>query len=194
MWNIFEQPWTLLTAAVISALIIAVVLVFIKSKYKSLLWLIPLLIAALAFILDYEIDTDREKIIKTTNTAVKAVEEENCDALAACIAEDYADSAHRDKAALMLRCRSVLRPPLIYNIIDSILDMQITGSTAEIELLNRVLFDEKSDAVYAANAIVAKVKINFRKQPSGDWLITNTEILTINGRPAKWTSINYPNW
>lgn len=194
MWNIFEQPWTLLITAAASALIIAVVLVFVNWKYKSLLWLVPLLIAASAFIFDYAVDTDQEKITKTINAAVKAVEEENCDALAACVAEDYKDSIHRDKAALMLRCRSVLRPPLVYNIIDSILNVQINGSSAEVELLNRILFDEKSDAAYMTNAVVVKIKINLQKQPDGDWLITNTEILTVNGQPAQWDNISYPDW
>ena len=61
MWNIFEQPWTGLVAAVIVLNIIAVVRWFVPLE-RRWLFIPPVAIAVLAFALSYCVETDREKV------------------------------------------------------------------------------------------------------------------------------------
>ena len=56
MWNIFEQPWTLLVIAAILALVVAIIQTF---KSNRLFFLIPLTVALLAPALDFAVRTDR---------------------------------------------------------------------------------------------------------------------------------------
>jgi hypothetical protein len=194
MWNIFEQPWTLLITAVVLALFVAVINPFIEAKSKRLLWLIPLLVAVAAPLLDFAVETDREKIQGVINAGVNALENENAAGIAAIVAEDYHDSMHRDKAALVRHCRAVLRPPLIDKVFSSVRQMEITGRTAAVTVLNRIFFDPKSEVAQRAQVIIVEVKVDLQKNPDGNWLITHTEIQAVNGKPASWSNVNYENW
>ncbi len=194
MWNIFEQPWTLLITAAVLLLVVAVINSFIQAKSKRYLWLIPLLVAVMAPTLDFAVRTDREKIEKLIDTTVTALENEDCDAIAAVLAENYKDSVHPNKAALMRRCRAILRPPLVDKDYSSIRNMQISGRTATVTLLNRILFDEKSDIVDFTKVILVKVQLDMEKGSDGNWLINQTEILAVNDQPSKWDNVNYQDW
>ncbi len=194
MWNIFEQPWTLLITAAVLLLVVAVIYPFVHAKSKRRLWLIPLLVALMAPVLDFAVSTDREKIENVIDTGVKAFENEDCDVIAAVLAENYKDSAHSDKTALVQHCRVVLRPPAVSRVYDSILQMQVSGNTASLTMLNRIFFDEQSYYAEFAKLVLVKVQIDLEKGLDGNWLITRTEVLAINNQPTKWSNINYPNW
>jgi ketosteroid isomerase-like protein len=194
MWNVFEQPWTLLIAAATALLVVAVIHPFIQAKSKRRLWLIPLLLAAAAPLLDFAVQTDREKIQTVMAIGVKAVENEDCTAIASIIAPDYRDSAHSSKEELLRRCRVYLQPPAVDKVYGSLLDMNISGSSATLTMLDRILIDPQSRYAQLANIALVKLSIDLKKTPDGNWLITRAEILTINNQPAKWTNINYENW
>ena len=191
MWNIYEQPWTLLITAVILIPVVAVISVFIKSKYKSMIWLIPVLVAVAGPLIDFAVKTDREKILYVIDTGVKAVENEDCDSIAAIISDNYTDSANQKKTTLLSRCRSMLRPPAVDKIYDSIRDLQISGDTATADTLLRIFFDPQSYYAEFSKILLVQVQINLKKNPEGKWLITGIEILAVNGQPSGWGSVNY---
>jgi len=100
MFNIFEQPWTLLT---VSILVLFVILIFRRifpEKQNWWQWFLPVLLAIGAFGLDYLVQTNFEKINTVINAAVKAVEEENCAALMTTISDNYEFLLYRCAAAL----------------------------------------------------------------------------------------------
>ncbi len=191
MWNVLEQPWTLLIVAAAGFLLILILRAFVFEKPRHGLVLIPIVIALLAFGLDMLVQTDPEQIRYVINTAVKAVEDENYKALEEILAADYADSRHRSKQAIMDKAEVVLVPPLIDKVYDSILELNIAGQTAEVVLFNRMLFDKQSPIADFSNVLLVKVKIELEKQSGGPWLIKRTEVLAINNQPAKWTDVSY---
>jgi uncharacterized membrane protein len=97
MFNIFENPWGLLTAAVAVALIIWIFRSLAPQKMRWWLWLVPIIIGCAAFAIDFLVETDTEKIEKTIYALTMAVEQENCNAIAPLIAENYHDSYHKTK-------------------------------------------------------------------------------------------------
>lgn len=194
MWNILEQPWTLLAAAAIAFLVLAVLKNSLPDKYRFLAWLIPLLIAAGGFGLDYLVDTDSEQIKKIIKTAVVAVENEQPEDIAALISDNYRDSLHRNKKELMAKCRFYLRSPFVDNIIYSIRNFQIKDDSADILLLNRVFFEQGSEYIQYAQVITAEFKIHLTKNPNKQWLIDRVELFSINASPAEWQGANYENW
>lgn len=192
MWNVFEQPWTLFITAVALLPVVAITSVFIQEKYKGRIWLIPLILAITAFGLDFAVQTDREKIEGVIKAGATAMEDEDCDAIAAILAENYKDSAHSSKAAIMVRCRAILVEPFVDTAICQIRQIDITGDSAKVTINARILFDKKSDAFVPG--VQASAEIYLQKTKENQWLISRTEILTSGGHDATWQDVNYQNW
>ncbi len=113
MFDFFEQPYTLIGAAV---LVLFGVLTFRSVLPEKRRWwqlLLPVFVAGTAFGLDMLVQTDLEKINSVINTVIKAIQEEDCNAIEAIIAENYQDSSHNTKRHLMTRCRLKLIPSLV---------------------------------------------------------------------------------
>ena len=101
MFDFFEQPYTLIGAAV---LVLFAMLTFRSVLPEKRRWwqlLVPALVVAAAFGMDFAVRTDLEKINAVINTCIKAVEEEDLVAIEAVIADDYRDSHHNTKRDLM---------------------------------------------------------------------------------------------
>ena len=97
MFDLFEQPWTLVGAAV---LVLFGMLTFRSVLPEKRRWwqlALPAFIVMAAFGTDLLVQTDREKIHALLKKGMKAVEQRNLDALAAIIAVDYYDSFHNSK-------------------------------------------------------------------------------------------------
>ena len=190
MWNFFEQPWTLLFAAVIILLIVLMVRRIFPDKRHWWQIALPVFLAAAALALDFFVRTDTEKIKAVINTSVKAVENEDPDAIESIISADYYDSFHNSKRRLMNHCRARLSEPLIKKNIATILSIEIQSAEAAVIFTVRILFDKES-SVYAYKPLMfAKLKLHLQKDHSNEWLIDRAEILEIDRRPAKWTDIS----
>lgn len=192
MFNIFEQPWGLLTVAAIVLIVTLILRTFLPDKKHWWQLLLPALIVAAAFGLDFLVETDLEKIKGVITTVVKAVKQEDPDAIGPLIADDYRDPRHRTKARLMNHCRRRLSQPLVDKIIKSILAVEISSPRATTIFTVRIVFDERSN-VYQnfMRIMLVKVKLDLEKQSDDRWLINRTEILEINRQPANWRNINY---
>ena len=191
MFNVFENPWVLVTAATVALLILLVFRGSIFSKKRRWwLWLLPFVLVLAAFGLDYLVETDREKINAVIDTGVEAVEDENPYVIDVIVADDYADSYHRSKKALMEHCRDVLSEPLIEKNIKRNVSTTIQPPEATMIFTVRVLFDKQS-FVYQnfKQQMVVEVQADLGKQPDGRWLIKRVELLKMDFQPAKWQSI-----
>ena len=190
MFNIFEQPWTLLTIAIIADLVLLIVRRILPDKKHWWQLALPVLLAGAAFGLDYLVQTDTEKIKELINTVTQAVEQENADVVETFISSDYRDSHHRTKDHLMRRCRSVLSSPVIEKNVTRIVSIDVQGPKATALFTVRILFDKQS-YIYEGfkSQMLTKVEINLQKQPDGTWLISRSEILTIDMRSANWDDI-----
>ncbi|UCF43314.1 MAG: hypothetical protein JSV99_12225 [Planctomycetota bacterium] len=195
MWNICEQPWTLLATAVIALLAVLALRRTIQKKNLSYLWLLPPLLAALAFGLDYLVETDLEKIKAVITTAVTAVEDENPDAIEPIIADNYRDSLHSTKKDLLYYCRRRLSEPLVEKNITRITSIEISGTQAVAIFTVRIVFDQRSYIAQVYKRLVlTKVELNLQKQPDNQWLISNAELLEIDLQPTSWRDIKQIKW
>lgn len=189
MFNVFQQPWTLLIAAVLALFILLITRDILPQKHRWRLWLIPVFFAVAAFGADFLVQTDPEKISAVITTVVKAVEEENPALIEPLISENYHDSFHRTKKGLMIHCTNTLSGPLVEKNIKRVGSIEISDSEATAIFTVRTLFDPRS-YIYQEfkRQIHSKVKLNLRKH-SDTWLITRIEILQIDRQPATWDNI-----
>jgi hypothetical protein len=194
MWNVCEQPWTLIAVAVITLIVLLAMRRQIQEKKRLYLWLLPALIAAAALALDHFIKTDLEKINQVIDTATNAVQNENPQAIEPLIAENYTDSYHSSKKELIYYCRRKLSEPIVEKNIKRIIAIDISDSRATATFTVRVIFEQQSYVYQSyARLILAKAQINLEKQ-NDRWLITRTELLEVDMQPFTWKDIKQTNW
>jgi len=75
---------------------------------------------------------------------VKAVEEENPDAIETITSNSYRDSYHNAKEDLMYYCRSLLSEPLVDKSIRRIVSIDISPPEATAVFTVRIVFDKRS--------------------------------------------------
>ena len=157
--------------------------------------LIPALLILAAFGLDYLIETDAEKIDAVITAAVKAAENEDPDSIEMFIADNYEDSYHRSKNALMSHCRRTLSEPLIEKNIIRIVSMDVQPPQADVIFTVRILFDKQSRPYQNfKQQMLTELQANLRKQSDGRWLISRAELLKIDLHPADWKNVGSTNW
>lgn len=192
---VFEQPWPLLITAGLVLLLALIVRSILPEKTYTWQWLLPALLAAAAFGLDFLVETDREKINAVISIGIKAVEQENPDAIGTIIADNYRDSYHKTKDELMHHCKVKLAEPVIEKNIKRIQSIEISLLDATAVFTVRILFDKRSH-VYQSfkQQLHVKATVDLQKQPDGNWLITRAEILELDLRPVNWEEIRQLNW
>lgn len=190
MFNIFEQPWTLLVVAILTLPVLLMLRRIFPEKRHWWQLLLPPFLAVAAFGLDLLVQTDLEKITTLINTGIKAVEEENPAAIEAIISENYRDSYHNTKVDLMHYCRLMLSQPLVEKNKKLALVIEISPPTATATLTVRTAFDERS-YVYRdfKQSILIKIELHLQKEPDKSWLINRSEILEIDRQPVKWKDV-----
>ncbi|MHC4149643.1 MAG: hypothetical protein ACYSR5_09190 [Planctomycetota bacterium] len=194
MWNLCEQPWTLIAVAVVTLIVLLAMRSQIQEKKRLYLWLLPILIAAAAFALDYFVKTDLEKITELIDTVTNAVQDENPQAIEPLIAENYSDSYHSNKKELIYYCRRKFSEPIIEKNIKRIISIDISDSRATATFTVRIIFDKQSYIYQSfARLILTKAKIDLEKQDDR-WLITRAELLEVDMQPFTWKDIKQTTW
>jgi hypothetical protein len=188
MWHIFEQPWTLLGAAVIVLLGVLTFRSVWPEKRQGWQWLLPVGVAALGLGLDLMVTTDFEKIRHMMTTAMRAAEQEDCAALGRLIASNYSDSFHQDKRALLDHCRARLVTPAVERVKKLGAVFEITPPRATVTLTVSVRLEQGSYWVrtYGITAALVKAQLWLSKQSDGSWLVTRIEVEEVNKAPAGW--------
>lgn len=190
MFNVFEHPWGLITTAIIISLILLIYRSISPEKYHWWLWLIPAFLILTAFGLDLLIETDSEKIGSVINTGVKAFENEDPNSIELILSDNYSDSSHSTKRAMMSHCRAALSQPLVEKIIQRTVSIDVQPSKATVIFTVRIFFDEQS-YVYQGfkQQTLTEIKTELQKQPDGRWFINRVELLKIDLHPADWRTI-----
>jgi hypothetical protein len=185
MTNIFEQPWLLLIVAGVVFLGMAFFRDLLPPKRAWAFWLLPVVIAIAAFAIDYLVQTDKEKIEAVLAKACRAVEKEDIKAIAPLIWNNYSDSAHPSKQALLNHFQSRLDEPLIEKIVPVIISLDIKPADATVVFTARVMFDPKGPVYEYQKIMVFKLEANLTKD-DGKWFFSKVEITAINFQPAGW--------
>jgi hypothetical protein len=189
MFDFFEQPWTLLGAAVLVLFGFLTCRSLWPEKRRWWHLLVPVMIAGIGFGLDFLVTTDMEKIHGTVDALLKAVQAEDCDAVAELIASDYADSRHATREQLLFHCRQELDGPTIQVVKSRGVEVELSGSEATV-LLNLFLrFEEASRITKQYKAVaLAKVRLHLSRK-AGRWRIDRAEPLEVDTFPVSWRSL-----
>ena len=190
MYDFFEQPWTLIGAAVLVMFGIFTFRSVFPEKRRWWQLLVPAIIVAIAFGLDAIVKTDLEKINTTIDMGIKAVKEEDFSTVESILSDRYSDSYHRTKQHLLDHFKRVLSEPLIANHKQTGRLVDIKGSQATVVLFTTVTFEKNSRiAQNFTSFLMTKTKLALEKQPDDQWLLQRIEVLELNRQPANWGHI-----
>jgi hypothetical protein len=190
MFDIFEQPYTLIGAAVIVLFVVFTYRSVIPEKRQWWQFLIPVFVASGGIGLDMLVETDLEKINSVISTVIQAVQEEDCDSIEVLIAEDYRDSYHDTKRELMIHCRRKLTSPLVYKNKKTSCLVELSPPKAKATVFMTTTFDKNSYVTQSYKSFIFfKIELRFQKQPDKTWLISRVELLEIDKQAAKWNDI-----
>lgn len=190
MFNIFEKPWTLIGIAVLVLLGLLQFRSIFTEKRRWWQWLIPAFLVVAAFGLDFLVKTDLEKINAVIKTSIKAVQQEDCDAIEAIIADNYYDSYHHTKAHLMAHCRKELSRSAVEKNKKANLLIDKSGPQATAVLTVWIRFGK--DSYVAQNykqLFLVKVRLHLQRQRKKQWLINRAELLELDRQPVNWRAV-----
>ncbi len=188
MTNIFEQPWLLLIVSVVVLLAVAVFRGLFPQRHRWWFWLLPVIIAIAAFAIDFFVRTDNEEIKEAIAKAVRAVEREDAEAIGPLISNDYHDSFHASKQALLEHCRIRLSEPIIEKNVYGIVSLDVRPPNASAVFTVRVVFDPQGPIYEYRKIMPFKLQAELRKEGT-KWLFTRFEVLEIDLHPADWRHI-----
>lgn len=189
MFDIFEQPYTLIGVAVLVLFGILTFRSFCPEKHRWWQLLIPVFLAFAAIGVDMLVQTDLEKINAVIKTAINAVQQEDYRAIEAVIANNYSDSYHSTKKQLLDHFRRELSKPLADKIKNTARKIDISDSNATVNLFVVIILDKNSYLSQYKSFLMVKSRLSLRKQPDKRWLISRIEIIEIDRQPISWKSI-----
>ncbi len=188
MWNMYEQPWLLITVASGLFLIVGTLRSVNPDKIKSWAWAVPLLVFAAGFALDYGVKTDREKVVITVNSLLTSAQNQDVQAIAPLVAADYSDSYHRSKARLMGHLKSRFSKPVFEKIRKlSFYIESLENGKAPAALSAAVVFHPDSTvAQVVGKSLIARVEFDVSRQGNGQWRLSKMELTEVNKQPVNW--------
>jgi hypothetical protein len=189
MFDFFEQPYTLIGAAVLVLFGILTFRSFCPEKRRWWQLLIPIFLVVAAFGADMLVQTDLEKINSVINAAINAVQQEDYRAIGATIADNYSDSYHSTKQHLLDHCRRELSKPLVDKIKKPARKIDISDSKATATVFAVIILDKNSYLAQYKSFFLVNSRLSLRKQPDKSWLINRIEILEIDRQPTSWNRI-----
>jgi len=192
MWNVFEQPWTLLAAAGVVLLIVMTFRAVCPDRQRHWQMAIPVILVVMAFALDLLVATDPEKVRALMSDAMTAGRKEDIPGLERLLAEDYRDSYHRDKRHLIEHARTALAQSPIAAIKQISLDLEpIKPPNASAAMFAMTTFDPNS--LVAANykpILFVGLRFSLAKQPDRRWLIKAIELVEVDKQPLTWGQVS----
>jgi hypothetical protein len=187
MWNIFENCWLLLTLAGIS-LVVASIVRQEKSEWGYKPLLVPLLLAALAFGLDYAVTTDYEAVSAIIPACKRAAIAGQPDPIMEFISPNYNDRHHKNRAAIDSAIRHVITGSSIKQIRTQSHTITINGREANSEFGGAVHLNNDSRYAVYGNFFLIEMKFDYEKIGK-KWYIKRMDLESVNNQSMDWNQI-----
>lgn len=182
----FESPLILIIAAVILFIVMSI---FRSIKPDLKRWwqlILPLLVLAAAFSVDYLVETDKENITSQIVKAKDAALARQPQTIINMIDTDYEGQYRYDKRIIVNKCQEYFGRPFAEKIRINSNETIVTGNNATSKLSVTIHFDDASDFASFAPLAVVEVELEFVRRGE-DWKIKSVLIKKVNSKePPKW--------
>ncbi len=187
--SIFEKPWLLLTVAAV-LLVVAGVVCQIRPRWKRWPYLVPLLVAALAFGLDRLVETDAEQIQSILTACRQHALAGTIRQIDPLVSEAYIDPAHSTKEAMLRSAEAAIQRACLQRVVERQHTLSITGDTAVSQVRFRVHLDtQQSQYAMAGSLLFVTLEIHYAREADGQWRIRRVLLVSVNDQPMGWKNI-----
>ena len=187
MWNVFENCWLLLTLAGI-AFVVASVVRQEKPEWGYKPLIVPLLLAGLAFGLDYAFTTDYESVKKILPACKQAAASQDANAIIKFISPNYKDRFHRDYNAISSRIKHTLPKASINRVRTQSHVITMDGDNAESQFTVGVHLNKDSGYPGAGSMMMVKMKFEYEKIAES-WYIRRMDLEEVNYQSMNWGDV-----
>lgn len=190
MFNIFQQPWTLIIAGTVCLLVVLIFRAIFADKRRPWQLAMPFIIIALALGLDFAVKTDYEKINAVLYSAFNGFETQQAGVIDEVISDDYADAVHGSKGLILAYCRELFKVVPIKKI--SILSKEITIDESRAVLTAEVVVhfaDESEFAKMGKTFLLVKGRLFLEKTNGKKWLVYSSKLLELDRKSVTWQRI-----
>ena len=190
MFNIFQQPWTLIVTATICLLIVLIFRSVFIDKRKWWQLALPFVIVGLAFGLDFIVKTDYEKINTALYRALEGFEAQQISPIEEVIADDYADPVNASRDLILAYCQGLFHFAVVRKISVIHKEIIIEGHRAIFTAEAVVHFAEESDiAKMGKSLMLVKGRLFLKKTHDRKWLIYSSELLELDRKSINWQQV-----
>ena len=189
MFNIFQQPWTLVVIAFAAYVAIWLWRTVAGEKVSKKYFLIPIVLIVLAFAIDGFFKTDREKVNSLIKVTMGAIENEDIDTIDKVVSPSYEDIVHRSKAEILTYGRVMLEMMPVRKIKKQSSNLEFSDSSAQTLMSVVIHFGDEAETSEVMPLLVVKARVHFVKTADKKWLINSTELLKINNQPIGWRKV-----
>lgn len=186
MFNPLETPWLLLIIGIITLAIGSFIRNNVSPQKGLLLIGAGLLLAAAAFGVEYAFVTDYEQLRGLINTCRTAAVTNQPGLVGPCISEQYRDSMHPQKSAMVADAERIIRIAGISKIRFQSIIPRFKGNSASADLKMAVFMDPKKSAYAVGGLVFVEMTIEFQKENNTTWVITSSEVVSVNNERAGW--------
>ncbi len=202
MFDVFQTPWLLLSVAMV---LLGVVFFWRQDLFSnggngggwrgwgggSGRYLLPLIVAALAFGLDYFVRTDREKIVSTVNRAMDFAVERDFEVFNEIFSPDYSDRHHRSRERFRMFCRTSMAMANLEQVSKRRFELVVSDDgRAECEMSLLVRLNARSGEMAGTQSIFwVEVRIGLKKTDDARWMISGSDLVTVNHQPFGWSQV-----
>lgn len=188
MTNVFENPWLMLTLAAISIIPVY----FVRQAkpewgYRPLL--IPILLAALGFGLDYAVQTDSEKIHAIIRTCRQAAVTGDIAPIEEVLCDNYDDGFHRGREDFLNSARRAISQAAVSRVRFQTMELTLEGQRAVMELDAVVHLDPQSQYAAYGSLVFVSLRVEFAKLPTDQWCIRGVGITSVNNQRVNWGAV-----
>ena len=190
MFNIFQQPWTLIVVGTVCLPAALVFRAVFADKRRWWQLVLPFAIVGLAFGLDLIVKTDYEKIRTALSRAVDSFEAQRISPIEEVIADDYTDPANDSRELILAYCEGLFHFAGVKKI--STLGEEITIEKQRAKFTAEVMVrfaDESEIARMGKPFMLVKGRLLLRKTDDKKWLIYSSELLEIDRKGVTWRQI-----
>lgn len=186
VFNIFETPWLLIIVSAGIWATISVVSMFrgIQKDYYRLL--IPLLLVPVAFAVDFFVKTDYEKVDNNIKIFTSSAVEQTPEKIPPIVSQEYSDKSNRSKSQFTNMCNRYFSEPNVKKINRRFFNVTFDKKTAVCQVNVVIIMNPESPYAEFSSILTVEAKVYFAKNDKGRWLMTSSEIISVNNNPASW--------
>lgn len=190
MFNVFQQPWTLIIAGTVCLLVVLILRAVFIDKKRWWQLALPFIIIGLAFGLDFAVQTDYEKINAALYVAVDSFEAKRTESIEQVIADDYADAVHNSKGLILAYCEGLfdIAPVRKISILSKEIAIEESGAVFTAEVVVHFA-DESEFTKMGKSLMLVKGRLLLKKTDDKKWLIYSSQLLELDRKSVTWRQI-----